>query len=78
MPHHGPEGTPCDEFALLRHDLRNPIAVVSGHAQLLRRDAARLVGLTDGDRDRLRARADAIEASAKALAALVEERLGGR
>jgi len=70
-------GDAADPFAPIRHDLRTPLAVTAGHAQLLRRDVHRLPGLTDETRDRLAVRADAIEAAARAMAELVDD-LGTR
>ena len=69
-----PDPTQADELARLSHDLCTQLAVVSGHAQLLRRDATRLAGLADRDRARLLARAGAIEAAAGAMATMVEQR----
>ena len=58
----------ADPLALLQHDLRTPLAVVRGQAQLLARVARRLEG---PERERLLAGLGAIDAAATVLAARI-------
>ena len=62
---------PLGSAVQIRHDLLTPLTVVTGHAQLLRRDARVLPGLDCSDRARLTARAATIESAAKEIAAVV-------
>ena len=48
--HHG---LPADGFALLRHDLMNPLATIRGRAQLLTRAVERSAGMDEDERARL-------------------------
>ena len=57
-----------DSRLLLQHELRTPLTTIRGHAQLLRRTAARLEG---PERERLLAGLGAIDAAATVLAARI-------
>jgi len=59
-------------LALVVHELKNPITVIHGQAQLLRR---RLVQLTGAERTRALDHVEAIDAAALAMLRLVDELL---
>ena len=67
-----PAGPADDPLELLRHELKNPLTAVRGQAQLLRRRAARLDGVADGDRTWLLERSALIEAAVAVLVERVE------
>jgi signal transduction histidine kinase len=58
-------------MAVIQHELRTPLSVVQGHAQLLHRRLARIPGLPDGELTQLQHSATAIERACRDLAAII-------
>lgn len=68
----------ADLLAETRHDMRTPLTVIKGTAQLAARDIVRCPALPDPEREKLLARLAVIEAAVAELARQVEELRAGR
>jgi nitrogen-specific signal transduction histidine kinase len=66
QPHPHPHPDP-DALATVRHDLRTPLCVIKGSAQLVARDVGRAPSLTDAERERLHRHLSAINVAVDAL-----------
>jgi signal transduction histidine kinase len=65
-------GPDYDALDLLRHDLKSPLTIIRGQAQLLRRRVARFDGLDESDRVWLMERSAHIEAAVLLLVDLID------
>lgn len=61
-----------EALAVVRHDLKTPLCVIKGHAQLVLRDVLRAPGLSEEERARMLARLELIAAAADEAAARID------
>jgi signal transduction histidine kinase len=61
-----------DPLDRVRHDMKSPLAVIKGHAQLAARDIGRFAGLSDAERERLQRHLSAIDRAVDDLAGRID------
>ena len=71
-----PDGSAHDPGHQFRHDLKTPLSVVLGRAQLLARGVQRSPGLSDEERTKLLQGIAAIEATVHTMVTLIDGMAG--
>jgi signal transduction histidine kinase len=61
-----------DPLARLRHDLKSPLTIISGRAQLLARAIQRSPSLAEGDREKLLSSLTEIEVAVQRLVIVID------